>query len=68
MKRYAVSYIDWFNNDLQTVIIKAETALDAMKQDFVDRGFELPEEEISSEEAFKSMCFDCDCMMNAIEI
>ena len=29
---------------------------------------ELPEEEISSEEAFKSMCFDCDCMMNAIEI
>lgn len=31
MKRFVVSYIDWFNNDLQSYIYEAKDELEAIK-------------------------------------
>lgn len=70
MKRFVVSYIDWFNNDLQSYIYEAKDELEAIKAVAIEQCGFYPEflEDIKDVESFKGFCFDSDCMMNVIEV
>lgn len=70
MKRFVVSYIDWFNNELYSHIINADDELQAIKTIAVEQyGFDSASvDSIENIEDFKGFCFDCDCMMNVIEV
>ena len=67
MKNFVVSYIDWFDYNLEMKKVSAENKLDAILSYAKEKGFkDIPE--VDSIEDFQKYCFDWDCMMNAIEI
>lgn len=69
--RYVVGYINWYDNDLKHVIVEANDALEAMIKAGAEHfGFDVTNDtdNFSDVETFKQYCFDCDCMMDAIQI
>lgn len=65
-KRYAVSYIDWYDHDLTTVIVEAKSALLALnKHPKIDDT--LFDDCITVNDA-KVVAFDADCMVESVEI
>lgn len=64
-KRWAVSHIDWFDHELTTIIVKAELWWQAAIQHEKIQLIGLP---ISSLEEAKQAAFDCDSMINVVEI
>ena len=67
MKKYAVAYIDWFDNELKMSFVEAENELQALYFCAAINGM-LMRSNISSVEDFQQECFNCDCMMAAKEI
>lgn len=72
MKRWAVSFIDWGDNDLTTVIVQADTWIDAVfmhPKTTQDPEWEIDiRDKANDVEAVKQMFFDCDSMIECIEI
>lgn len=66
MKRFAVSYIDWFEHDLTTVIVEAVDIAHALQLHPKFSSFDIDYSE--SLEGIKKQAFDCDCMVECIEI
>ena len=73
MKRYVFSFISFFDNDLRSKIIEAESKLDALEKGFSDEGFEIPRDlyeqatcEANKEELLKQEAFNYDAMIEAI--
>lgn len=66
MKKFAVAYIDWFDNELKMSFVEAENELQALYSCAYINGIAM-ESDISSVEDFQQRCFDCDCMMAAKE-
>lgn len=66
MKRYAVSHINWFDHDLTTVIVEADSVREALRQhpQIAAMGDPIPED---LDEA-KEWAFDQDAMIHAEEI
>lgn len=64
-KQWAVSRIDWFDNDLITKIVTAENEKAAFNIAFPDYNFF---EETDSLEEAKKNAFDQDNMINVVEI
>ncbi len=68
-KSFCVSFINFFDNDLTSKVVEAVSELDAallylekyQNFNFYDKIFEDLEQ-------LKQFCFNCDCMINAIEI
>lgn len=73
MSKFAVAYINWFDNDLSIEIVEAPTWWEAVfehsclqnsrdiYQDLIDEGnFDIDE--------WKKLSFDCDSMIDVIEI
>ena len=67
MKKWAVSYINFFDNRLMTTFIEAETELEALYYGDLYWGLNF-RNNIDSVEDFEQECFDCDCMMHAEEV
>lgn len=67
MKKFAVAYIDWFDNELKMSIVNAENELQALYSCACVNGIEM-RNNISSVEDFKQECFNMDCMMGAKEV
>ena len=69
MKRFCVSFIDFFDNDLTSKMVEGENELDAALS-YLEKyqGPKLCSEDFQDLENLKENCFDNDCMINAIEI
>ena len=67
MKKWAVSYINFFDNRLMTTFTEAETELEALYYGDLYWGLQF-RKNIDSVEDFEQGCFDCDCMMHAEEV
>lgn len=66
MKRWAVSYIDWFEHDLITLIVEAENVAHALQLHPKFATFDIDYSE--GLEGIKEQAFDCDCMVECVEI
>lgn len=71
-KLFAVSYIDWLNNELTTEFIKAESELDALARcAWVVEHLGEPADAIRAakdQEELKEAAFNSDGMINAVEV
>lgn len=65
MKRWAVSCINFYDHDLTTIIVKAESWFEALMQHESVKGTKLPDTDL---DAAKEEAFNCDCMIEVIEI
>ena len=65
MKRFAVSYIDWFDHDLTTVIVYAHDWAEALRMHPKVKAFEI---EYTDLKDVKNQFFDCDAMIECVEI
>lgn len=70
MKRFAVSWIGWHDNDLTTEFTLAHNELEALQSKLAELGFNenAVESDLSTVERCKQLAFDCDCMIHAAEI
>jgi hypothetical protein len=66
MPRYAVSYIDWFDHDLTTKIISADSPQAAIKEHPKAADFDI--DYTQSMESIKKQFFDCDAMIESVQI
>ena len=70
MPKFAVGWINFFDNDLKIEIIEAET----WKEALVHHSSIVPDrtswaDQISDDiEETKEMVFDCDCMFDVVEV
>ncbi len=65
MKRWAAGYIDWFDHDLTTLIVEAGDWASALRLHPKFAGFDI---EYTTLEDVKRQAFDCDCMVECVEI
>lgn len=69
MKRYAVSHINWFDHDLTTVIVEADSVREALLQHPEIAAMEAPDGSIPEDlDEAKEWAFDQDAMIHAEEI
>lgn len=66
MKKYAISYMDFFNNDLKMELIETETEIEALKIAF-EKLHEI-EPVGKTTEDIKDEAFDCDSLVACIEV
>lgn len=69
MKKFAVSYINWGDNKLQTKIVEAETNMQALTASgFYDESGMQYIEEANTWELSKQHAFDMDSMFEVVEV
>lgn len=67
MPRYAVSYIDWFDHDLTTIIVEADSPIRALQLHPKIATFDIDYSSNSLED-IKRQALDTDCMVECVEI
>lgn len=71
LKRWACSYIDWYDNELTTKIVMAANWLDAFKLAYPTRYANITSSDESAPETLdqaKTNAFNCDSMVNVVEV
>ena len=68
MRKYVISWIDWFDHNLKSDIISAGSGREALLKAVEALGFDPSEETFDTEEDIKHFAFNCDGMVNAIRI
>ena len=66
-KKYAVSFIDFYNNDLSTKIVFADSWLEAFKEAHPDYNEWVTSIGPVSQEEAKQAAFDADFTFNVVE-
>lgn len=67
MKRYAISYIDWFDNELKMATTNADSEIEALYNCAAIFHIDI-DINIANVDDFQAECFNMDCMMAALEI
>ncbi len=65
MKRWAVGYIDWFEHDLSMMVVEAEDWASAIRLHPKVGEFDITWDSL---ESVKRQFFDCDAMVDCVEI
>lgn len=68
MKRFVVSYVDFFENQLQMKEFQAESEVAALYMAAEFFGVETGDFQATDAEDFEDWCFDGDCLMKAYEV
>jgi len=66
--RYAVSYISFFDNELDTVFVYANSVAEAVKKAMPKLKCEIDWGDRETLEEFKSLAFDCDAMIHVVQV
>jgi len=71
MRQFAVGYINFYDNELTVEIVEADTEQEARwkhsKNDPTGWG-DISGTDLMDRKEFKEWCFDCDMMVDVIEI
>lgn len=69
MKKFCVSYISFYDNELMLEVVQAESETDAVLKASFGLAEYLKQEGIEqSLEGYKQACFNADSMVNTIEV
>lgn len=68
MKRFVVSYVDFFENQLQMTEVHADTEIEALYAGALIYGVDTSDLHTVDPEEFKDWCFNGDCLMKAYEV
>lgn len=68
MKRFVVSYVNFFENQLQMKEFQAESEVAALYMAAKFFGIETGDFHATDAEDFEDWCFDCECLMKAYEV
>lgn len=69
MKKYVFSHISLFDNVLTSKVIESTLPmLTIAMQELVCKGWELEDEGIKTLEDLKNFAFNCECMIEIIEV
>lgn len=66
MRKFAVSYIDWFDHDLTTIIVRAPDWQHALQMHSKVKEFDIDWN--ASLDDVKKQFFDCDATVECVEI
>lgn len=68
MKKYVYGFINFFDNELKFDLITSDkSALEVAKEMFCGAGYEVYED-TDTLDKLKALAFDCDSMLNIVEI
>lgn len=68
MKRYVYAYISFFDKELELDLITSEkSAFEVAKEMFSGLGYEVYDD-VTTIEQLKGLAFDCESMLNIVEI
>lgn len=66
---FVISWINWFDYELQSEVIESDSALSATKEALLRlTGIDSSEQDLPTVEACKEFAFDCDGMVNALQV
>lgn len=68
MKLYACSYINFFDNKLETRFAKAESPHEAFKECFPERADHCADADWSDMKAIQEQAFNEDCSIEVVEV
>lgn len=68
MTKFVVSHINFYDNDLQSEVVLADTWEDALRNSRFDLAWIFDDAEIFSLEEAKQRAFDGDSMINVITV
>lgn len=68
MKRFVVSYVDFFKNQLQMTEVHADTEIEALYACAYIYGVDVSDLHTVDPAEFEDWCFNGDCLMKAYEV
>jgi len=68
MKKFAVAFISFFENELEIQFIETADVLAAGQTVLIRHGYDLDGEKFTSLKDMKKFCFDGDCMIDVKEL
>lgn len=71
MKTYVISFINFFDNELVSDIVRSDKTEVEVLKEYLFKGQEADNEDLknlNTIEECKEYCFDCDSMCNIIEV
>ncbi len=68
MKKFVISWISWYDHELKSEVIEEISEYQALRVALIRLGCDIEGEDFDTSSDLKQFAFDCDGMVNAIEI